>query len=330
MMRRLVFPARGWRPVAFTVIGVLALVLGGAGRADAACTASAASDAAFGTVTSFDVAGTSQLTSTINAGLTCTGALLTLLQANDFIDATVTSASGGLRGPAGDLVPYTVYADGTTSNPIALGTPFNYHTGTLLDILGLLSGGTNDLPMFLRTTPGANVAAGTYTDTLSIVWSWNYCDGIGLGGLCTHHDVGTGASTFQVTLVVTNACEITSVSDVDFGQAPTPASFATVSGSVAVLCTKGLASYTVGLGPGLHAAAGRRQMANGASVLQYDLFKPASQQLWGASGGARAQNTAPADGLDPQAFGYEAVVYPDQATPPVGVYTDTVIVDVAF
>ncbi|HVZ22948.1 MAG TPA: spore coat U domain-containing protein [Vicinamibacterales bacterium] len=315
-----------WGTVA---LAALALVFGAA-RAEAACTASAANDAAFGSVTSFDAGGTSQQTSTIDAGLTCTGAFLAILRVNDFIDATITSTAGGLRGPTGDLIPYTLYADSTTTYPIALGTPFNYHTGTLLDILGLLSGGTHDLPMFIRTTPGANVAAGTYTDTLSVAWHWDYCDGVGVGGFCTDHDVGSGSSTFQVTLVVTNACEITSVSDVDFGQAPTPASFDAVTGSLAVLCTRGLASYTVGLGPGLHPSAGRRQMANGGSVLQYDLFKPATNEVWGAAGAARAQNTAPADGLASQVFDYRAVIYADQPTPPVGIYTDSVVVDVAF
>jgi spore coat protein U-like protein len=309
---------------------VALLIAAGAARAEAACTTSAASGATFGNATSFDVGSGSQQTSTVDAGLTCTGAFLALLTAGDFIDATITSASGGLRGPTGDLIPYAVYADSTATYPVALGTPFNYHTGTLLDILGLLSGGMRDLPMFVRTTPGANVAAGTYTDTLSIVWSWNYCDGIGVGGLCTHHDVGSGSSTFQLTLAVTNACEITAVSDVDFGQAPTPASFEAVTGSLAVRCTRGLASYTVGLGPGLHESGGRRQMASGANGLQYDLFKPATTDVWGASGAARAGNDAPADGLSPELFDYRAVIYADQPTPPVGVYTDSVVVDVTF
>jgi spore coat protein U-like protein len=318
--------ARGrWGVVALAALAVVLY----AARADAACTASAADDADFGSLTSFDVGGTSQQTSTIDAGLTCTGAFLAILRTGDFIDATITSTAGGLRGPSGDLIPYTIYADSTTTYPIALGTPFNYHTGTLLDVLGLLSGGTHDLPMFIRTAPGANVAAGTYTDTLSVAWSWDYCDGIGVGGFCTDHDVGSGSTTLQVTLVVTNACEITSVSDVDFGQAPMPASFDAVTGSLAVLCTRGLAAYTVGLGSGLHQVASRRQMASGASVLQYDLFKPAND-VWGAAGTARAQNTAPADGLTPQMFDYRAVIYPDQPTPPVGIYTDSVIVDVAF
>jgi spore coat protein U-like protein len=309
---------------------VALVIVAAAGRADAACTTSAASDAAFGSVTSFEAESVSQQTSTLDAGLTCTGAFLAILRTGDFIDATITSASGGLRGPTGDVIPYTVYADSTTTYAMALGTPFNYHTDTLLDVLGLLSGGTHDLPMFVRTTPGANVAAGTYTDTLSVAWSWNYCDGIGVGGLCTSHDVGSGSSTFQLTLVVTNACEITSVSDVDFGQAPTPASFEAVTGSLAVICTRGLASYSVGLGPGLHQSAGRRRMASGADGLEYDLMKPATSEVWGASGAARAQNTAPADGLSPAIFDYRAVIYADQPTPPVGTYTDSVIVDVAF
>lgn len=299
-------------------------------RADAACTVVAASDASFGAATSFAAQSTSLQTSTPNAGLNCSGAVLNVLREDDHLYATLQSAHGGLRGPTGDIIPYGAYGDSTTNYPIPFNVQYDYASGQLLNLLGLFGGPSTDLPMFFRTVIGANVAAGVYTDTITIQWDWDYCTGVGLLGVCLGRDQGSGTSSFQVTMTVTNACEVSSAPDVALGQAPTASSFTPVSQSLSVLCTKDLAVYTVGLSAGQHEAGGRRRMSTAGHELQYDIFKPGGGTVWGDTGSNRVTSDAPANGVTPQIFDYVVSVYPDQATPPVGIYTDVVIVDVSF
>ena len=88
-------------------------------------------------------------------------------------------------------------------------------------------------------------------------------------------------------------------------------------------------TYTVGLSSGASPANGRRRMSSGANRLEYDIFKTDST-VWGSSGSARANGPAIADGVSMQTIGYTAKVYQDQTTPPVGTFTDSVMVDVSF
>ncbi len=123
--------------------------------------------------------------------------------------------------------------------------------------LGLFGGPSTNLPMFFRTVASANVAAGVYTDTITIQWVWDYCTGVGLLGVCLGKDQGSGTSSFQVTMTVTNACQVSSAPDVALGHAPIASSFTPVSQSLSV-CTTDLAVYTVGLSAGQHACGESR------------------------------------------------------------------------
>ncbi|MBN3787161.1 spore coat U domain-containing protein [Burkholderia sp. Ac-20353] len=308
-------------------IGLAGLLMSASARAG--CSVSAARPASFGTVTSFVVANQSQSTSTSNSGLTCSGSLLSLLQFGDQIDATITSANGGRLGSAtGDTIPYTIFADSNYSIVLNTGQTYNWFSSQLLNLLGIFGGPAASLPLYFRTSTGSNVAAGVYTDTLTVNWDWNYCAGIGVLGICLGRDQGSGVSTFQITAVVTNDCTITAP-NVSFGSAPTVSGFQPVSGNIALTCTKGM-SYTVGLSPGSNAAAnGRRQMASGANRLQYDLFGNGGATVWGQASN-RVASSGPADGISVNQFPYVAKIYNDQATPPVGTYTDSVIIDVRY
>lgn len=298
----------------------------------AACTPSAGSPAHFGTATSFDVRDDPQSSSSTNIGLAaCPQPIVQLLSDGGHITATVTSANNGLLGPSGDVVAYTLYADSAYTVPIQMGVAINYLSSVLLDLLGLFGGNPSAaFPAFLLTTPGSNVAQGTYVDTLTINWTWNYCT-VMLFGVCVppRHQ-GSTVSTVTVTLDVTNTCQITATPDVDFGQAPTPALFPSIVQSIGVLCTKDLNPYHVRLGDGLFASNGRRNMANGGHRLQYDFFKAATNDVWGWTGSDRFANAIPANGHTAALFSYTARIYTDQPTPPTGIYTDSVVVDVEF
>ncbi len=187
----------------------------------------------------------------------------------------------------------------------------------------------------MRTQIGSNVAAGVYQENLTVAWSWNYCSGIGALGICLGRDIGSGSQTLNVSLTVTNDCQITTP-NISFASAPVVAGFGTVSQGINVSCTKG-SSYTVGLDDGQNVSAGRRRMKSAANnYLAYDIFKSAGTVRWGATGAARRSSTdadvnpGVGTGTGSQVFNYNAKVYTDQATPPAATYTDSVILDVQF
>ncbi|MBK5001314.1 spore coat protein U domain-containing protein [Pseudomonas sp. S31] len=314
------------------LVGLLCL----ANPAWALCASVATTPAAFGTLNSTQVRTTVQSASTLNSGLQCTGSLLSLLTSGDHFYATITPTSGGLVGPTGDVINYTLYADNSTSYPITRGVAFDFARNGILDLLGLLNGTTpKAVPLYLRTQVGSNVAAGVYRETLTVAWNWNYCSGIGVGSLCLGRDIGSGSQTLSVTLTVSNDCQITTP-NINFASAPVVAGFGTVNQSISLSCTKG-SSYTVGLDDGQNVAGGRRRMKSSANdYLAYDIFKSAGSVRWGSVSTARRSssdadvNPGAGTGTGSQVFNYNAKVYTDQATPPAATYTDSVILDVQF
>ncbi|GLO41807.1 hypothetical protein PPUN15366_34530 [Pseudomonas putida] len=291
--------------------------------------------AAFGSLSSTQVRSTVQTASSTNSGLQCNGSVISVLSSTDSFKIKITSTTSGLVGPTGDVIPYTLYADATTTYPITRGTAFEFRTTGILDLLGLLNGTPKNVPIYMRTQVGSNVSAGLYQETLTVEWTWDYCDGIGVGGLCIGRDQGTGTKTLLVSMTVTNDCQITTPS-INFASAPVVAGFGTVSQSLSVSCTKG-SNYTVGLDDGQNVANGRRRMKSAANnYLAYDIFKGAGAVRWGSVGAARRASTdadvnpGTGTGTGSQVFNYNAKVYTDQATPPAGSYTDSVLLDVQF
>lgn len=319
------------------LLAALLLCLG-AQQAQAQCTVVQATNIAFGSVASTTVASTVQSSSTTNAGLRCSGSLLTLLRTDDFFKATFTpvGTTTGLVGPTGDVIQYTLYADGTTAHPITRGQPYDFARNGILDALGLLGNvvpGT--VPVYARTLTGGNVAAGLYQETFNVFWNWDYCYGIGVGGLCLGRQTTSGTTTMTVSLTVTADCQITTPT-INFGTAPVVSGFSAVSQSVSLSCTKGSA-YTVGLNDGLYVSGGRRRMKSSANnYLAYDIFKSATAVRWGSLTTARRSssdadiNPGNGTGTGSQVFNYTARVYTDQATPPAAAYQDSVILDVQF
>lgn len=308
-----------------------------ASQAQALCSTVATTPAGFGPVSSILVRTAVQSTSTTNAGLRCTGSLLTLLTTNDHFYATITSSTAGMVGPTGDVISYNIYATNSTAANYLInrGTQYDFAASGIIDLLGLLGGSTpKTVPIYLGTITGSNVAAGIYTETLSIFWNWNYCSGIGLLGACLGRDINSGTVTLTVSMTVNNDCTI-SAPNISFGGAPVVSGFGTVNQSINVSCTKGSA-YTVGLDAGQNANGGRRRMISSGNYLAYDIFKSAGNTVWGSVGAARRSSSDaevnPGNGLGigSQVFNYNAKVYTDQATPPAGTYLDNVILDVGF
>ncbi|WP_426235283.1 Csu type fimbrial protein [Pseudomonas sp. TWP3-2] len=308
------------------------------GAVQAACSVVSTTPAAFGSISSIALRTTAQNSSTLNGGLSCTGSLLSLLSSGDHFWATVTSSQSGLLGPTGDVIGYTIYANNSTSYPLTRGTAYDFARNGIIDALGLLAGPVpKTVPLYLGTTIGSNVAAGVYTETLSIFWNWNYCSGIGIGAICLGRDIGSGTTTLTVNLTVSNDCTITAP-NIAFGSAPVVSAFTPVTGqTINLACTKGSA-YTVGLSDGQNplSVGGRRRMVSSGNYLAYDIFKSAGTTRWGSVGAARRASTDaevnPGNGLGTgsQIFNYNAKIYTDQATPPGGTYVDNVVLDVGF
>ncbi|NWD48966.1 Csu type fimbrial protein [Pseudomonas gingeri] len=317
------------------VLGLLLSAL--ASQAQALCSVVATTAAGFGPVSSILTRTTVQSTSTTNAGLRCTGSLLTLLTTNDHFYATITSSTAGMVGPTGDVISYNIYASNNTGAAylIARNTPYDFARNGIIDLLGLLGGSTpKTVPIYFGTIIGSNVAAGIYTETLSIYWDWNYCAGIGALGICLGRDASNGTASLTVNMTVSNDCTV-SAPNISFDGAPVVSAFGTVNQTINVSCTKG-SPYTVGLDPGQHAGGGRRNMISGGNLLAYDIFKSAGTTVWGSVGAARRSssdaevNPGNGLGLGSQVFNYNAKIYTDQTTPPAGTYTDNVILDVGF
>lgn len=264
------------------------------------------------------------------AGFTCNGSLITLLGGN-VARATITSANGfKMAGSSGDRIPYVVSADANGSFPFTQGGTIDFFNPSLLSLLTILNGGDLNPKLYATVNGSANVPAGTYTDTLTVQWSWYVCHGVGIGDVCVLGETGTGTSTIQVSMTVSKDCRITAP-PVVFGTAALTSQFGEVNQSVLVDCTKGT-TFNVGFSSG---GAGNarpwRTMSDGAGhVLQYNIYKSDGTTIWDETNPQASSTPGTGTTTPIQPFAYRARVNASQATPVAGSYTDTVSVVVTF
>ncbi|WP_157602942.1 spore coat protein U domain-containing protein [Sphingomonas sp. PR090111-T3T-6A] len=309
---------------------MLAVLLPGAAEAASYCTVSSPAFT-FQPSSSYDVQAQAIPAIGGQAGLTCNASSISLLGTN-YANATMTSANGFklMAGPGGDAIPFSVSADQAGTIPFTQGGTVNYTSSSLLS-LGILTGGTFTPMTYMKLAAGPNVAAGTYTDTLTVAWSWNIC--IVAVVVCVTSDTGTGTSTIVVTLKVNPDCKITA-NDVSLGSAPLASQFSMATRAVLTDCTKGSiyqVSFTAG---GNNSARPWRAMSDtGGHSLQYNIYLPDGVTIWDqsnpqtnqANGGKGTGLVSPA-----QQQTYRIGVNPAQTTPPAGHYTDTVSVVLSF
>lgn len=333
-------------PVVRRWLQVIALLCcGWFGGGAYACTTLATATIDLGTRTSFEAATAEPAAGAGGSGLVCSG-LLTLLT-SQYIYLSVDSMSPALKNAAtGDTIPYEVITV-PGAVPLSVGaTTGNIAGSGLLTLLGTSS----EALLYVNLGAAPNVSAGVYTATATLRWHYATCGNLGAIGICalgawtlspgitqsclltlctlTQSSLpGPGVPvTLTINLTVTNDCRF-SADDIDFGSAPFVEGFEDVTGALRIRCTKG-STYTVGLGNGLNFANNRRRMASGANRLEYDVFHPGGQR-WDTTLNRAVQST-PAQGNLPEVFVYEARIYPDQTSPPVGLYTDTLVIDVNF
>lgn len=307
----------------------LSLLLFSLARPAAAACSASASTTDLGSISSFELASTAQ-TVTSGSGFSCTsGSLLSLLSTNT-VTATLYSslhASGTsprlYNAASGSAIPYQICSDASCGSTYSIGSSISWSSTSLLGLLGLFNAQDSTLPLYLRSTTGINVPAGTYTDTLTINWSYRICF-VGVLGVCSY-TTGTATSTLSFSLVVTNDCYIDSAPDVSFASAALPAEFSSVSSSLSVRCTLN-ASYTVNLTSSNPVSGDWRQMAasSGSDVLQY--------QLWQSDGTAwtSGHDLSQTGSGTSQTINYTGSINAAQTAPPAGSYSDTVTVTVSY
>lgn len=329
-------PAR--RRISLAVALLLALMT----QSVMACTITSTATIPLGSKTSFDAHTAAGNAGSGGSGIACPNVLGLL--SNQYIFLTVDSLSPVLTNAAtGDAIAFTM---STTPGgpPLTVGTSGNLAASSALN----LTPSTGEISLFASLAAAGNVAAGTYTGTLVLKWHYAACANISAAGICIGHWVrspgisesclltlctltqsslpGGGVPvTVTVTLTITRDCRF-SADNVDFGSAPFVQSFNPVVGNLRITCTKGT-TYSVGLGAGGASSGGRRRMSSGPNRLEYDVYRP-GHTLWTTA--QRVDQATPAAGGAAEVFSYEARIYADQATPPQGTYTDSLIIDVVF
>lgn len=319
MSRRLV--------LTLALIGWAALLLAPV-PARAACQ-TANSSASFADSSSYTVQANGVAQVSTSAGFSCSGSVITL-NGTSSARATITSANGWKLAAGADRIPYVVSADPNGTYSFAQYGTINYFDPTMLSLLTILTGGSFTPRIYLTANGNANVAAGTYTDTLTVQWTWTICHGVDLNNACILSESGTGTSTIPVTMKVGKDCQI-SAPPVAFGSASLLSQFAEVTQSVLVDCSKGTSfnvAFTSGSAP---SARPWRTMKDGAGrVLQYNLYRSDGATIWDESNPQAAATPGTGAVSPAQPFTYKARVNPAQAAPVAGTYSDTVSVVVTF
>ncbi|WP_375382501.1 spore coat protein U domain-containing protein [uncultured Sphingomonas sp.] len=204
--------APGWP----TVVAALLLMLASASPAMAACTVSQTVTTNVGPYSPAAAKAGAVPALQSRGGLTCPSAAVTPLAGN-YMRATLQSDNkfkliqkGGTNG-----IAYVASADAAGTYPFTQGSTIDYMQNNLPGTLGLLGGSSADLPFFVKPTGGASIPAGSYTDRITINWSWYLCPGIGALGACIGTpDSGSGTSVITVTLLIAPQAVVMTISSV--------------------------------------------------------------------------------------------------------------------
>ncbi|KMK81360.1 Csu type fimbrial protein [Pectobacterium brasiliense] len=324
------FFSANWRAARWLGLALILMALYYAPFSYAACT-TPPSNTTLGPYASsvVGVNGTPQIV-TSGSGFICTGSLLSIAGTNT-ITATIQSDSNPSgttmrmrRGTSTDYVPYNLCMDSGCGTLYNIGSTYTWSQTTFLGILGLFNSSDGSIPIYIRTSTGNNISAGTYTDTVTIKWDYRLCS---LGIVLCIYEEGSTTSVLNITMNITNDCQITSAPNINFGVAAFPADFAAVNNSLGVRCTL-LGAYTVKLVSTHPDDANWRRMTatvNGVpSYMQYQLYRTGNI-AWTETNDYSGTGT----GIT-QSIPYTARINASQASKPEGAYKDTVTINVTI
>lgn len=265
-----------------------------------------------------------------NTAMSCSGLGVSLLSSYS-LSAKITSTTNNLnlKNSAGDLIPYSIYRNGSFSPALGLNGVLDYSSANLL-VVGL-TGITANLPIYIRTgingAINVNISAGTYTDVINLAWTYSICKvaalGACVGGYWSGSGIGTDISSVTVTLVVSKDCAINKSPDVNFGGFALVGQFNPVSQNITLTCTKG-STFNTYVTAGDNPVTNWRQMKlNSTTVtdyLQYQLYQGASgTTLWDSTSMQPGSGTGAA-----QLVPYHAAINASQNQRTPGDYQDNV------
>ncbi len=134
-------------------------------------------------------------------------------------------------------------------------------------------------------------------------------------------------SNFNVAAQITGTCTLTSAATLDFGTQVSASSQINQTQDLSVDCTSGV-DYLIGMDLGGNASGSVRRMASGGNFLNYEVFTDAARTLpYSAINGVNnGQGTGTGSAVNFPVYG--AIL--SQSTPPVGTYTDTLVVTLQY
>jgi len=112
-----------------------------------------------------------------SAGLACDSSLLVVFGSNS-IKGSFSSANAMRLTKGAAAIAYTASADPAGTIPITQGASVEYMQNNVLNVAGLLGGSSAALPMYIKLPGGTLPPVGTYTDTITVNWTWKICRGI--------------------------------------------------------------------------------------------------------------------------------------------------------
>ncbi|NIG87305.1 Csu type fimbrial protein [Serratia symbiotica] len=214
------------------------------------------------------------------AGLNCTGLNLSIVSQNS-VTVKIAATTHGMAlaniDGSGDHIPYLIYPDANHQHPYSVGQTIDYNS---LNLLSLILISTNaDFPLYIKTSAGANVRAGTYTNTIHLVWNYHIC-GLGLLGLCIGWDGVNETSTVNVSMAITKDCLIGTAPNVNFGNMALLGQFNRVNQSITLTCTK-TEGYNTYFTNANNRTGNWRKIRSGLSdFMQYQIYLPNTTTIW--------------------------------------------------
>ena len=162
---------------------------------------------------------------------------------------------------------------------------------------------------------------GTYSQTLAATATYG-------SSTCTSGSLtGSTSVSFQATATVPKSCNV-SAGNLNFGSVGDLNTIVDGQSSLGVQCSRGT-GYTISLNGGLSGATDptARTMTMGSQGVTYGLYQDSARSTpWGTSASATLGGTGTAATQAVPVYGR----VPVQPTPPVGTYSDTVVVSVTY
>lgn len=311
------------------ILVAIAVLCGLAAGAQAGCT-TAAGAVTFVNSSSYDVRAQAVPNTSGQAGLACTGTVLSLL-GGGYAKATVTSVNNFKLVNGTDSITYQLAADSGFTQTFSTSTPtIDFMNVSLLSLLGLNNMNNFNATFYAKLTSAPNIPDGTYTDTVHVNWNYYICNGVQVGTLCVLYETGNKNIDVTVSLTVAKDCKI-NAPNVSFGSAALASQFGQVSQAVQVDCTKN-AVYKVAFTSG-NSGQSRpwRAMSDGNNhSLQYNIYQADGTTIWDQTNPLTSTQIGTGATTPTQMQSYIAKVNTAQTTPPAGTYTDNVSVVISF